>query len=126
MLRILANENFPGPAVRALRQLGHDVSWVKEGMPGASDRAILSLAQLESRTVVTFDKDFGELAYRFGLSSSCGVVLFRLAGTDPDVDNNRTIDALTSREDWSGCLGVVHDDRIRVRALPGRAPGGGS
>jgi hypothetical protein len=24
-MRILANENFPGPVVRALRELGHDV-----------------------------------------------------------------------------------------------------
>ena len=95
-------------------------------MPGASDRAILARAQSEGRTVVTFDKDFGELAYRFGLPSSCGVVLFRLAGTDPDVDNDRTVDALTSREDWSGCLGVVHDDRIRIRALPEYSAGDGS
>ena len=29
-MRILANENFPGPVVRALRERGHDVAWVRE------------------------------------------------------------------------------------------------
>jgi len=27
---------------------------------------------------ITFDKDFGELAWRVGLPASCGIVLFRL------------------------------------------------
>jgi hypothetical protein len=29
-MRVLANENVPGPVIRALRELGHDVLWAKE------------------------------------------------------------------------------------------------
>ena len=63
-MRILANENFPGPILRELRRRGHDVVSVKESMRGASDREVLERAQQEDRLVLTFDKDFGELAYQ--------------------------------------------------------------
>ncbi len=101
-MRVLANENIPGPVVTALRQRGHDVLSVKDGMRGASDREILARAQRESRVVVTCDRDFGELAVRFGLPATCGVVLFRLSGSSPEVDNSRALAALDSRTDWVG------------------------
>jgi predicted nuclease of predicted toxin-antitoxin system len=117
-VRILANENFPVPLIRELRQRGHDVASVKELMRGAEDRAVLARAQEESRLVVTFDKDFGELAYRFGLAASSGVILFRLSGSSPDIDNARALAALESGIEWTGCFAVVTNDRIRVRPLP--------
>jgi predicted nuclease of predicted toxin-antitoxin system len=117
-VRIFANENFPVPLIRELRQRGHDVTSVKELMRGAEDRAVLARAQEESRLVVTFDKDFGELAYRFGLPASSGVILFRLSGSSPDIDNARALAALESGIEWTGCFAVVTNDRIRVRPLP--------
>ena len=76
--RLLANENVPGAAIAALRQQGHDVAWVREDAPGSPDPEVLDRAQRENRVVVTFDKDFGELAVRVGLAASVGVVLFRI------------------------------------------------
>lgn len=114
-MRLLANENFPGPVVRKLRGLGLDVAWVKEDMRGASDQDVLARAQIENRTVVTLDKDFGELAVRLRLAAACGVVLFRLSGSNPEADNARIIAAVMSRDDWVGCFAVVQDDRIRIR-----------
>lgn len=117
-MRILANENFPGPVIRELRKRGHDVLSVKDSMRSASDPEVLARAQSEARLVVTFDKDFGELAYRSGLPASCGVILFRLTGASPEIDNARVLSALESGIDWVGCFSVVSDDRIRVRPLP--------
>ncbi len=65
-MRILADENFPGDAVEALRQQGYDVVWVRTDAPGSSDHVILARAQAENRVIVTLDKDFGELAFRVG------------------------------------------------------------
>ena len=31
-MRLLANENIPGPVVRRLREAGHDVLWAKEDL----------------------------------------------------------------------------------------------
>jgi predicted nuclease of predicted toxin-antitoxin system len=119
-VRILANENFPGPVIHELRRRGHDVASVKESMRGASDREVLRRAQEEERLVVTFDKDFGELAYRRSLPASSGVILFRLSGNNPEIDNERALAALEVGIDWEGSFSVVTDDRIRVRPLPSR------
>lgn len=72
--RLLADENVPGAVVAALRQQGHDVAWIHEDAPGSPDPEVLERAQREGRVVVTFDKDFGELAFRRGLAASVGVV----------------------------------------------------
>ena len=122
-MRYLANENFPGPVVQALRAGGADVTWVAEDMRAASDKAVLARAQAEGRIVVTFDKDFGELAFKAGLPAACGVVLFRLTGSSPDEDNSRALAALAERQDWAGHFAVVQDDRIRMRPLPGAQQG---
>lgn len=114
-MRFLANENIPGPVVRTLRNLGHDVLWAKEDQ---ADHVLLSRAQAEQRVTVTCDPDFGELAFRGGLPASCGVVLFRIEWSDPLTDNAFAVAALTSRNDWTGVFAVVERDRIRIRLLP--------
>ena len=96
-MRILADENVPGPVVSGLRGAGHDVVWVKEAMPGARDREVLECGRVDARLLVTYDKDFGELAVRSGLPPKSGIVLFRLGGPNPDVDNARRGD----RAAWS-------------------------
>lgn len=118
MMRLLANENFPGPVVHALRERGDEVAWVAEDMRAASDEAVLARAQDEGRILVTFDKDFGELAFRAGLPATCGVILFRLTGTNPEQDNARAVAALSTEHVWAGHFAVVQDDRIRIRPLP--------
>ncbi|MGC2410091.1 MAG: DUF5615 family PIN-like protein [Methyloceanibacter sp.] len=77
-MRFLANENFPGDAVTALEATGHDIVWVRTAAPGSKDQDILAWAVRESRVLLTFDKDFGELAWHVGLPASSGIVLFRL------------------------------------------------
>jgi len=117
-VRILANENFPGPAVDGLRVRGHDVVWARTDMPGASDDAILSRAQVEGRLVVTMDKDFGELAFRWGLPATSGVMLFRLSLPDPETSARRIVEVLESRADWVGRFAVAEEGRTRTRPLP--------
>ena len=71
-MRILANENLPREAVEALRDRGHDVAWVRTDSPGSSDDAVIKRSAAQARVLITFDKDFGELAFRWGLSSPFG------------------------------------------------------
>ena len=83
-MRILANENFPAEAENALRARGHDVTWVRTAGPRSRDEAILARSQVENRIVITFDKEFGELAFRYGLPTSSGVILFRISMLSAD------------------------------------------
>lgn len=117
-MRFLANENVSGSVIRELRQCGHDVFSVKESMRSASDGAVLTRAVTEGRILVTHDKDFGELAYHHGLPSTCGIILFRLSGVNPSIDNARMLNVLSSDLPFAGHFSVVTDDRIRARPLP--------
>ena len=117
-MRIIADENIPMEVIRRLRSVGHDVRSVKETMRSAADPSILERAQIEERLVITSDKDFGELAFRFGLPAHCGVVLFRLSGPSRASDIDRMVGVLTEPRAWEGHFSVVEDDRIRIRLLP--------
>jgi predicted nuclease of predicted toxin-antitoxin system len=116
--RLLADQNVPGAVVAALRQQGHDVAWILEEAPGSPDPDVLERAQRDMRVVVTFDKDFGELAFRRGLAASVGVVLFRITLTSSEHAARVAMAAFASRTEWAGQFAVVEDDRIRLRALP--------
>lgn len=116
-MRFLANENFPLDAVEALRQQGHDVIWIRTESPGISDAEVLSRAQEEDRILLTFDKDFGELAFRIKLPATSGIVLFRITAPSSVVVAQKVIVALALREDWAGHFSVIEDDKIRMRRL---------
>ena len=92
--------------------------WIRTLAPGISDQAVLALAQAEGRVLITFDKDFGELAFRYGLPSTCGVVLFRCAAPSPQRVAEVATKSLESRNDWEGHFSVVEDARIRMTPLP--------
>ena len=116
-MRLLANENFPLAAVVALRAKGHDVLWIRTDAPGSMDDAILARATAEQRILITFDKDFGELAFRSKLPATCGIILFRISLRTPDSVAGVTTTAVESRADWAGHFAVVEDGRIRLRPL---------
>ncbi len=116
-MRILADENFPGDIIETLRIQGYDVLWIRTDAPGISDRAILAFAQIEQRVIVTFDKDFGELAFHLGLPATCGIILFRLPPFSPARLTEIVLGVLGSRNDWQGFFTVVEPERIRMRPL---------
>jgi predicted nuclease of predicted toxin-antitoxin system len=116
-MKFLANENFPGIAVEALRARGHDIAWIKTDAPGSNDRAVLSRAVSENRILLTFDKDFGELAFREKLPISCGVVLFRISPRSPLHVAHAAVTILESRSDWEGHFAVIQEHRIRMIEL---------
>lgn len=120
-MRLLADENFPGDAITVLRAEGHDVAWIRTDSPGSSDRSVLDRAVSEARILLTFDKDFGELAWRFGLPAQCGIVLFRLPVPPPSGAGQAIAKVLTARSDWQGNFSVIEPARIRMRPLPPKA-----
>lgn len=116
-MRFLANENFPGPAVSVLRSAGHDIVWLRTAEPGATDPQVLAWAAREGRILLTFDKDFGELARASTLPATCGVVLFRIPMPKANNVGVHLAELITSRDDWAGHFSVVETGRIRMRVL---------
>jgi hypothetical protein len=116
-MRFLADENFPAEAIRALQEAGHDVAWVMMISPGVGDSDVLAWTAREGRILLTFDKDFGELARNAGLPLACGVLLFRVPMPRPGDVGMRLADLVTARDDWAGHFSVVESGRIRMRPL---------
>jgi predicted nuclease of predicted toxin-antitoxin system len=119
-MRFLADENFPGHAVRLLRENHFDVSWVSEAGPGAADEVVLETSRRQMLTLLTLDRDFGELVFHRGLPAECGVILFRLETNSPEMFAAFVLEILSSRSDWSGFFTVATNDRIRMRPIPPR------
>ena len=117
-MRLLANENIPGDAIAALREAGHDGSWVRSDARGSRDVDILNRAQVENRILISFDKDFGELAYRANLPATSGVILLRISAPSSLSVAQLIVTALAGRTDWAGHFAVIEDDRVRMSALP--------
>jgi predicted nuclease of predicted toxin-antitoxin system len=118
MSSYLANENVPGDAVAAARGAGHDVAWVREDSPGATDDAVLARSVAERRVLLTFDKDFGEMTFRRGASASCGIVLLRPRLHSPAHVARFVLEVLAQPVAWEGHFAVAQEGRLRVVPLP--------
>jgi hypothetical protein len=82
-----------------------------------SDPDVLARAIREECILLTFDKDFGELARASALPSACGVVLFRVPMPQPAETGRRLADLVAARDDWAGHFSVVEPGRVRMRQL---------
>ncbi len=117
MLRLLANENIPRQLVEHLRSGGADVLWIATHAAGILDQDVLAIAVQESRTLLTFDKDFGELARSASLPADCGVILLRVPIPSPNEIGPTLSDIILARQDWAGHFSVIEPGRIRTRPL---------
>ena len=117
-MKCLADENFPGPAARALRERGDDVRWVAEESPGATDEEVIDLVAADQRILLTFDKDFGEIVRRHRLPRECGIILFRLRTASPEEAVAEVLKALSAERDWAGRFAVVKEGWVRQGPLP--------
>ena len=114
-MNILADESIDGPIVYRLRQDGHLVHYVAEMEPGISDDAVLDLANHEPALLLTADRDFGELVYRQGRTTS-GIVLVRLAGLSPTCKANLVSTALDQHwRELQYSFTVISPGAVRVR-----------
>jgi predicted nuclease of predicted toxin-antitoxin system len=116
-MRFLADENFPAAAVAALRLAGNDVVWIRNAAPGCSDHQVLEWAMRDDRILLTFDKDFGELARATALPATGGVILLRVPVPPSNQVGQQIANAIVARSNWAGHFSVVEPGRIRMRRL---------
>lgn len=83
------------------------------------DDAILDKARQDSRVILSFDLDFGDLLAT-GLYDRPSVVIFRLRNQTPASVTPRLLEVLseTPQELESGAVVIVEDARYRIRRLP--------
>jgi predicted nuclease of predicted toxin-antitoxin system len=118
-MKRFADENVARPIVARLRARGHNVLYASEVQAGAPDTDWLSRAESEGRLILTFDKDFGDLIFRDGLTSH-GVILMRL-GNLTLAERLVRLDEVwgTVEANPTGKFMVITPTKIRIRDLPG-------
>ena len=90
---------------------------VRTSAPGITDTEVLAWAIRESRILLTFDKDFGELARNARLPASCGVILFRMRMPRASEAGAGLAARILARRDWAGHFSVIEPGRVRMRKL---------
>lgn len=118
MAAFLANENVPYDAILAARGAGLDIAWIKEFDPGASDPVVMRHSLAQSRVLVTFDKDFGQLVFLHGATASAGIILMRPKLRTAAYLARFVTGVLTQTANWNGHFAVATEGRLRLIPLP--------
>jgi predicted nuclease of predicted toxin-antitoxin system len=115
-MKFLADENFPLSSSMILKENGIDILIIALSSAGISDVEIMNRAIIEDRTILTFDRDFGQLIFLENFRPQGGVVYFRwesFTPSEPAVFLLRTLEE--NIVDFSNALTVVDKFSIRQR-----------
>jgi predicted nuclease of predicted toxin-antitoxin system len=116
-MRWLLDERVDFALVEWLRQAGHDVAYVPDLSPQASDIEVMHLAATDARLLLTEDKDFGDLVFRHALPVP-GVLLLRIDASRHEQKPARLAAATDLFGDrLLGQYTVIEDARFRARPL---------
>jgi predicted nuclease of predicted toxin-antitoxin system len=116
-MRLLADENFPKPAVEDLRAAGHDVLWARTDCAGWKDVALLDLAETEKRILLTLDKDFWQIGVqRRPQLEQSGVVLFRVHPATPENIEPLVRAFVEANFTWAGHITIITTTGIQMVA----------
>lgn len=117
--RYYADEDCPGPVIRALRAAGFDVVAQSEIGRGAPDDNVLRLAAMAERILITRDLGFGRLTVVHNLPTT-GVVIIRLRGLgDWNARAARVVEAIGALGSRAvGHVSTVDWHATRTRPLP--------
>lgn len=114
----LLNENVHEAVLEFLEARGSNVTDVRrEGLIGATDTALLEIAQRESRVILTHDRDFGRLAFARS-ADFFGMVFLRPGHHRPEFVLSLLSAALSLDIDLEPPFVIVvqrRDDDIRIR-----------
>ena len=117
MMKFLANENFPYPSIIKLRQAGYDITAIIEDAPSITDEQVMQTAINESRTILTFDRDYGELIFKKGYRPQSGVIYFRVLDYLPEDPAHLLIEFLKRNTAFTDFFTVIHKSLIRQRRI---------
>lgn len=114
-MRVLLDSSVAGSAAAALTAAGHEVERVADWIRDPGDEAILASAHSAGQVVITFDKDFGELAVVRG-HPHAGIV--RLAGFRAGEQGAAAVATLAKYESQLAAGAIVTADPGRTRVRP--------
>lgn len=113
-MKVLLDTCVWGQVIAELRAAGHDVVWAGDWQADPGDDEILARAHSEQRTLVTLDKDFGEMAVVHEKPHSGIVRLVNIAARQQAKYCLHVL-KLHGPELLSGAIITAERDRLRIR-----------
>ncbi len=118
MRKFLANENIPLATIYRLRNEGFDISSVGLDAPSITDSEVMQVAADENRTIITFDRDYGELIYKYGFRPPAGVLYLRMQNYQPEEPAELLLKLLNDQNlEFAGLFTVADERNIRQRKI---------
>lgn len=118
-MKFLANENVPLANINILRKAGFEVFCISQIMSGSRDREVLQYSAQNDLIILTFDRDYGELIFKYGEQLISGIVYFRLSQFDPEDCGNILVEQIQKEKlQLLSFFTVIEKDGIRQRKLP--------
>lgn len=114
-MKLLLDENVPRSVFKFLKENNFDILWIRESNRGISDERIVELDIEESRIIITYDKDFGELVFHYFMDV-IAVILIRNM-------NDQSVEAMLlkllngDQADIYGYFIVIGEKHIRRRRI---------
>lgn len=116
---LLADENVPAATIAWLRAQGYDVLSIQEVAPGIADEAVLGMGAADSRILLTFDRDYGELIFRHRKPSPRSVIYIHIYPSTVDELNALLLRLIRGDAGVvNGHMVVVSQAGIRKRMFP--------
>jgi predicted nuclease of predicted toxin-antitoxin system len=115
-MKFLANENFPFPSIKLLRNSDFHVESVMESFPGISDQMVIETAKRNRLIIITFDKDYGEIIFKHGINNPPSVIFFRSKGSGPEAAGKILIRLIKNKNlTFENKFTVIEEDNVRQR-----------
>ena len=119
-MKFLADENVDAALVAHLRACGHDATYAAETHASMDDAHLMDVSVREKRTIITFDRDFGELVF-MRKREVYGIVYIR--SKDESLEGKRAVLDAVLNKIQSGAIRTENSfiaatgDKIRHRRL---------
>lgn len=116
-MKFLVDECVGPTVAKWLKQNNYDVISSYDNLLGLDDNSVLKKALIETRIIITCDKDFGEMIFKNKMQH-CGVILLRLNDERPSNKIN-ILDSILKNysHDLFGNFVVATETTIRISKL---------
>jgi uncharacterized protein with PIN domain len=116
-MRFKLDENLSRSVAELFRLAGHDAMTVREqGLHGAPDEQVFNVATREGRTLVTLDRDLGQVL-RFPPDASAGIIVIDAgprASHRSLLDRTRELLTIIKTRSPERTLWIVEPGRVRI------------
>ena len=115
-MKFIADENIPQEVIDTLKSQEIDIISIFDIKAGLSDEEVLTFSRKEKRTLITFDKDFGEMIFRKKMKNE-GVIFLRLHPQSPEEITQLLKKIFQMKIDFTTSFCVVEKERLRIIPL---------